>query len=106
MDTKEPFLPMSETLRIFDGKWKIAIIYYLFDHDTLRFGEMRRLLPQITQKMLTAQLRSLEKDDIVHREVFAVVPPKVEYSLTDCGRTLYPILEAMKDWSGREKTAK
>lgn len=98
MDTIKTHLPIWRTLQVFDGKWKIAIIYHLFDHGTLRFNELRRLLPGVTQKMLTAQLRSLENDGIVHRKVYAVVPPKVEYSLTERGESLCPIFEAMRAW--------
>ena len=71
---------------------------------TLRFSELRKFLPQATPKMLTQQLRELEADGIIHREVYPVVPPKTEYSLTDFGRTLSPVLNAMCEW-GKEHMA-
>ncbi len=76
------------------GKWKPNILWVLRS-DTRRFGEMKRMIPGVTQKMLTQQLRELERHRIVHREVYPVVLPKVEYSLTERGRTLGPILRAM-----------
>lgn len=102
MDIVNTQLPMERTLRIFDGKWKIAIIYLLFEHDVLRFNELRRRLPAVTQKMLTAQLRALEADGIIARTIYPVIPPKVEYRLTDDGRSLCPIFEAMRVWDVRQ----
>ena len=90
--------PVSTILDIIGGKWKVLILYHLFG-DTRRFNELQRLMPTITQRMLTLQLRELEQDGIVHREVYPQVPPKVEYSLTDFGRTLLPVIQAMHDWS-------
>ena len=90
--------PVSTILDIIGGKWKVLILYHLFG-DTRRFNELQRLMPAITQRMLTLQLRELEQDNIVHREVYPQVPPKVEYSLTDFGRTLLPVIQAMHDWS-------
>jgi len=89
--------PVTTTLSVIGGKWKPIILYIIRD-ETKRFGEIKRLIPTITQKMLTQQLRELEKDGIVNRKVYPVVPPKVEYSLTDYGRTLIPILNAMAKW--------
>jgi len=86
------------TLSIIGGKWKIPILWYLGKEGTKRFGELRSLLPGITPKMLANQLRELEEDFIVHRKVYPVVPPKVEYSLTEQGESLIPILEAMYQW--------
>ena len=79
------------------GKWKVLILYHLVEQ-TQRFNELRRLLPEITQRMLTLQLRELEEDGLIHREVYPVVPPKVEYSLTDFGRTLLPVIGSMHQW--------
>ncbi|MFN8924429.1 MAG: winged helix-turn-helix transcriptional regulator [Rhodospirillales bacterium] len=79
------------------GKWKALILYHLRDGPR-RFGELRRLIPAVTQRMITQHLRELEADGIIHREVFAVVPPRVDYSLTGTGRSLIPILEAMAAW--------
>ena len=89
--------PVVNTLDIIGGKWKVLILYYL-NGETRRFNELQRLLAGITQRMLTLQLRELENDGIVHREVYPQVPPKVEYSLTEFGRTLIPVIEAMHRW--------
>ncbi|MGO0062925.1 winged helix-turn-helix transcriptional regulator [Brevibacillus fluminis] len=89
--------PVETTLDVIGGKWKGIILYQLLD-GTKRFNEFRRLNPGITQFMLTLQLRELERDGIIHREIYKEVPPRVEYSLTDFGRTLEPIIMAMKAW--------
>ena len=89
--------PVEATMDVIGGKWKIIIIHHLIP-ETRRFSELRRLIPQVTQRMLTSQLRELEKHGIVHREVYPQVPPKVEYSLTELGKSLEPILEVMHDW--------
>ena len=88
---------VTTTLAIIGGKWKILILYHLCA-GTQRFNELRRLLPDITQRMLTLQLRELEDDGIVHREVYPQVPPKVEYSLTEFGTTLMPVIDVMHAW--------
>lgn len=86
------------TLSVIGGKWKMLILWHLGKEGTKRFGELKALMPGITQRMLVNQLRELEEDQIVHREVYPVVPPKVEYSLTTQGQTLMPILESMYEW--------
>ncbi len=86
------------TLAVIGGKWKMLILWYLGKEGTKRFNELKNLMPSITQRMLVNQLRELESDFIIHREVYPVVPPKVEYSLTERGKTLMPILEAMYEW--------
>ncbi len=91
------FCPVTATISIIGGKWKSIILWILLQ-ETRRFGELKRMIPKITQKMLTQQLRELERDGVVHREVYPVVPPKVEYSLTEQGRTLGPILQTMAEW--------
>jgi DNA-binding HxlR family transcriptional regulator len=91
--------PIENTLKVMDGKWKIMILHALFFNGTLRFSELKKHIPGVTQKMLTAQLRDLEAKGVVERKVYPVVPPKVEYSLTDMGRSLRPVLEAMHQWS-------
>lgn len=89
--------PVKATVEIIGGKWKPVILYYLKD-GAQRFGELQRLIPHITKKMLTQQLRELESDGIINRKVFEQVPPKVEYSLSEYGKTLSPILELMAAW--------
>lgn len=99
--SSEPYrCPVEITLSVIGGKWKAVILWHL-SHKTLRFSQLRRRLPGITQKMLTQQLRELERDGLLHREVFAEVPPRVEYSLTGLGRTLRPMLSLMCEW-GKE----
>lgn len=89
--------PVETTLDVIGGKWKGIILYQLLEGKK-RFNEFRRLNPGITQFMLTLQLRELERDGIIDREIFKEVPPRVEYSLTDFGRTLEPVITSMKAW--------
>ena len=89
--------PVESTLELIGGKYKALILWHLSD-STLRFSELRKAISGATAKMLTQQLRELETQKLVHREVFPVIPPKVEYSLTETGRSLLPILVAMRDW--------
>ncbi|KHD37237.1 HxlR family transcriptional regulator [Clostridium acetobutylicum] len=89
---------MELTLDIIGGKWKVLILWHL-GKGTLRFGELMKTLPKITQKMLTQQLRSLEETGLINRFVYASVPPKVEYSLTDTGKSLLPILDNLCQWA-------
>jgi len=86
------------TLSVISGKWKMLILWHLGKEGTKRFGELKALMPGITQRMLVNQLRELEEDLVINRKVYAVVPPKVEYSLTEHGRSLMPILDAMYKW--------
>lgn len=88
---------MELTLDLIGGKWNSLILWHLGDN-TLRFSELKRLLPKVTQKMLTQQLRKLEQAGLVKRLIYTQVPPKVEYSLTDAGKTLLPILNALYQW--------
>jgi len=89
--------PVAVTLDLIGGKYKALILWHLSESD-LRFSELRKCIAGATPKMLTQQLRELESQALIHREVFPVVPPKVEYSLTDLGRSLMPVLTAMRDW--------
>lgn len=92
-----PGCPVEATLGLIGGKWKGILLYHLFE-DTLRFNAIRKRLPGLTQRMLTAQLRELEADGLVVRTVFPQVPPRVEYSLSPKGRTLEPVITALKAW--------
>ena len=96
MNTNET-CPVAATLDLIGGKYKALILWYLSD-GRRRFSELRKMISSATPKMLTQQLRELEAQHLIHREVFPVVPPKVEYSLTETGRSLMPILTAMRDW--------
>ncbi|WP_341644949.1 winged helix-turn-helix transcriptional regulator [Thauera sp. SDU_THAU2] len=89
---------VEATLDLIGGKWKGVILYRLLTEQVLRFNELRRLLPNITQRMLTNQLRELEGDGLIARKIYAEVPPKVEYRLTDYGQTLAPVIHALKSW--------
>jgi DNA-binding HxlR family transcriptional regulator len=89
--------PVEATLDVIGGKWKVVILFWLRDA-VWRFGELRRRIPDISERMLTQQLRELEEHGIIRRQVYAVVPPRVEYSLTPYGRTLRPITEMMCAW--------
>lgn len=86
------------TLLVIGGKWKPLILYYLIENGTKRFGEIKTYLNSVSQKTLTNQLRELEHDNLISRKVFAVIPPKVEYTVTDKGKSLFPILELMCEW--------
>ena len=92
-----PPCPVETTLLLIGNKWKVLILRDLMD-GTKRFGELKRSIGSVSQKVLTQQLRAMESDGLVHREVYAEVPPRVEYSLTDLGRSLAPILDAMRNW--------
>ena len=89
--------PVEATLELIGGKYKALILWHLSEKK-LRFSELRKVITSATPKMLTQQLRELEANALLHREVFPVIPPKGEYSLTETGRSLMPILVAMRDW--------
>ena len=86
-------------LRRLEGRWKMLIVFHLFDKSVLRFSELERVIPTVSQKMLTEQIRELERDGIVRRTVYPQVPPKVEYRLTDWGQALCPALDALLTWA-------
>jgi DNA-binding HxlR family transcriptional regulator len=90
--------PIEHTVNLIGHKWKVLILRNLHHKEKQRFGELSRGIKGITQKMLTQQLRQLEADGIINRKVYPEVPPKVEYSLTELGESLRPILEAMSKW--------
>ena len=94
---RRPGGAVEATLDLIDGKWKGVILYHLQD-GTQRFGELRRRMPGITQRMLTKQLRALEEDRLVIRKVYAQVPPRVEYRLSEIGESLRPVIDTLKAW--------
>jgi DNA-binding HxlR family transcriptional regulator len=94
---KKYYCPVEAAIDVIGGKWKPIILWMLRD-GKMRFGEIEDELPEITQKMLTQQLRELEQDGIVARKVYAQVPPKVEYSLTRSGKSLIPVLDVLCEW--------
>ena len=102
MDLHPDRCPVELTVSVMGGKWKPTILYNLVDGPK-RFNELRRLLPDVTQRMLTLQLRGLEGDGVVARTDYGEVPPRVEYALTEYGWTLGPIIEAMVAWGERHK---
>ena len=89
--------PVQATLELIGGKYKALILWHL-SQNTLRFSQLQKRISNATAKMLTQQLRELESQELVHREVYPVIPPKVEYSLTPLGKSLMPVLVAMRDW--------
>ena len=93
--------PAERATYFFGGKWKIRIIFLLFNKKKVRFGELKRTLSKVTQQMLSKQLKELEQDGLVNREVKSVMPPKVEYSLTTFGLSLIPILKSLSIWNNR-----
>ncbi len=97
INDKEYKCSVSVTLDIFNDRWKLAIIWHLLDND-MRFKDLHETINEITQKTLTVKLKELEEKNIIHREVYAEVPPKVVYSLTDCGKRLKPVLQEMYKW--------
>jgi len=90
--------PVITTLEVIGGKWKPAILWEMTRNGTMRFGQLKKAIEGITQKMLTQQLRELESDNIINRKIYAEVPPRVEYSLTEYGQTITPVLNEMADW--------
>ncbi|MCA1366496.1 helix-turn-helix transcriptional regulator [Bradyrhizobium sp. BRP14] len=93
-----PGCPVESALSFIDGKWKGVILYHLMTEGTLRFNELRRRVPSVTQRMLTKQLRELEEAGLLSRTVFPVVPPRVDYALTSRGESLRPVIMALKAW--------
>lgn len=88
----------SLTMGVIGGKWKTVILYHLMDH-TLRYSELRKEMPTVTERTLSLQLKALEEDGIIHRQVYTSKPPlKVEYSLTELGKTLVPIIQSISEW--------
>ncbi|MFT8887323.1 MAG: helix-turn-helix domain-containing protein [Ethanoligenens sp.] len=95
--TIHPQCPVETSLSVIGGKWKGIILFRLLD-GTKRFSELKRLIPAITHRTLTLQLRELEKDGLVSRKVYPEIPPRVEYSLTPCGVSIRPVINALQEW--------
>ncbi len=105
MNNKSYHCAMDITMDYIGGKWKTVVLWYLKDK-TLRFGELKKQIPDITEKMLSIQLKNLEEDGLINRQVYAEVPLRVEYSLTEFGQSLIPVLNAIAKWGrtlGEEK---
>lgn len=92
------YCKFGTALEILTGKWKSLILLRLLINGTMRFSELQKAIPDISKKMLAQQLKELEYHDIVHREVYAQIPPKVEYSITEYGQLMKPVLQTMSDW--------
>ena len=95
--------PAERAIYFLGGKWKIRILFSLYDNKKVRFNELKKVLKTITQQMLSKQLKELETDGIINRKVYQVVPPKVEYSLTDLGKSSLPILKSLHHWGDTKK---
>ncbi|MFS4448692.1 winged helix-turn-helix transcriptional regulator [Flagellimonas sp. S174] len=101
INVKSDACPVTYTMSKIGGKWK-PIILYLIDKGGNRFGVLQRAIEGISKQMLTKQLRELEADGLLHRKIFAEIPPRVEYSITKKGSSLFPIIESMRDWGEAE----
>ena len=96
---------VEAAFRMLEGRWKMVIVFHLFDGAVLRFSELERAIPGVSQKMLIQQLRELERDGIVQRQVYPQVPPKVEYSLTTWGEAMCPALDSLLEWAAARPPA-
>jgi DNA-binding HxlR family transcriptional regulator len=109
--TGAPYTPetaasdVEAALKVVEGRWKLIILFHLFDGKIRRFSDLERAIPGISQKMLTQQLRQLETDGVVARTIYPEVPPRVEYRLTDWGQALCPALDAMLQWGAQREAA-
>ena len=91
------------TLSIINGKWKLLIIFYLSKYETIRYNELQRMIGKITYKTLSSTLKEMESDGLIHREEYPQIPPKVEYSITEKGKSLWPIIQGMCKWGAKYK---
>jgi DNA-binding HxlR family transcriptional regulator len=99
--TRQYICPVDTALGVISGKWKPRILWKLYFGKVMRYSEIRRAMPSITEKMLAQQLRELEQDQLIRRKIYPVMPPKVEYSFTEFGTSLWPVIQALEKW-GRE----
>ncbi len=97
---------VENVIRLLEGRWKLIILFHLFDGQVQRYSDFGRLIPGISQKMLSQQLRQLEADGIVSRKIYPQIPPKVEYRLTEWGQALCPALDAMLQWADKRDVLK
>lgn len=95
--------PFGYTLSLIGGKWRLVILYWLVEYEVVRFNEMKRLIGAITYRTLSAQLKDMEKDGLITRKEYPQIPPKVEYRISERGRSLMPIMEAMCEWGEKNK---
>lgn len=95
--------PFGYTLSLIGGKWRLVILYWLVEHEVVRFNELKRLIGTITYRTLSAQLKDLEKDGLITRKEYPQIPPKVEYRISEKGRSLMPIMEAMCEWGEKNR---
>ena len=95
--------PFGYTLSMLGGKWRLVILYWLVEYDCIRFNELQRKIGSITYKTLSTQLKEMERDGLIVRREYPQIPPKVEYSLSEKGRSLLPIMEAMCEWGTKNK---
>ncbi|PHO17479.1 transcriptional regulator [Malaciobacter molluscorum LMG 25693] len=102
IDDENEKCPVETALEVMDGKWKVLILWYL-RRDKKRFNEFQKLMPKITQKMLSLKLKELESDGLIIRKVYPVIPPKVEYSMSEYGESLKPILKQLYLWGEEHK---
>ena len=100
-----PDTPLGYTLSMIGGKWRLVILYWLVEYKTIRFNELQRKIGTITYKTLSTELKALEADGLIVRKEYPQIPPKVEYSLSDKGRSLLPVMESMCQW-GTENSGK
>jgi DNA-binding HxlR family transcriptional regulator len=95
--------PMEFAMNQISGKWKLVILWHIYDQEVIRFGELMKSINKITHKMLSNQLKELVNDGIIHKEIYKEIPPKVEYSLTEHGKTLIPIMEMLFEWGSKHR---
>ncbi|MCT4618274.1 MAG: helix-turn-helix transcriptional regulator [Marinisporobacter sp.] len=94
---------MEFAMNQISGKWKLVILWHIYDQEVIRFGELMKSINKITHKMLSNQLKELVNDGIIHKEIYKEIPPKVEYSLTEHGKTLIPIMEMLFEWGSKHR---